>query len=379
MLKHTPLYERHRQLGAQLVEFGGWEMPLRYAGIVDEHIAVRRAAGLFDISHMGELIVKGPGAATFLNRSLTNNIGKLAEGQGQYTLMCNPEGGVIDDLYVYRVRDAEYLLIVNASRIEADAAWIVQRLREEKDLASVWVENASASYGAVALQGPAVAAFAGAVVEGAPIAGARVSALTGLAKNRIGEFMWAGTPVWAARTGYTGEDGFEIVAPTEIVGAIWDRVLDAGKSFGLQPAGLGARDTLRTEMCYPLYGHELDESITPIEAGLGRFVALDKGEFVGRTRIAEQSVKGAPRKCVALRLTDKGPPPRPGYALFAPSGTEQIGRVTSGTYSPSLEIGIGMGYVLPEHSAPGAQLEIQVRAGRVPAVVVPKPIYRKTS
>lgn len=377
MLKHTPLYERHVRLGAQLVDFGGWEMPLRYRGIIDEHLAVRRAAGLFDISHMGELVVKGPGAEPFLNRVLTNNVAKLAEGQGQYTLMCNPEGGVIDDLYVYRLKGNEYLLVVNAVRVEADTEWLVQQLAEQPDLGGVWAENASEVFGAVALQGPAVAAFADEVVKGKSVAGTEVPRVTALQKNRVGQFMWSGTAIQVARTGYTGEDGFEIIAPAPLIGEIWDCALEVGKSFGLEPAGLGARDTLRTEMCYPLYGHELDESTTPIEAALERFVALDKGDFVGRARLAEQAAHGVGKKLVAFRLGDKGPPPRPGYALFAPGEPEQVGRVTSGTYSPSLGLGIGMGYVTPKHAVPGARLEIEVRGRRLEGVVVQKPIYRK--
>jgi len=379
MLKYTPLHDRHREAGAQLVEFGGWEMPLRYAGIVEEHFAVRRAAGLFDISHMGELVVKGPGAEAFLNRSLTNHVAKLAEGQGQYTLLCQADGGTIDDLYVYRLQNAEYLLVVNASRVEADAAWFVQRLRAEPETAGVWFENSSEVFGALALQGAAAPAIAGTVLAGGSMAGARVPDVTGLAKNRIGQFLCCGTPVYVARTGYTGEDGFELIAPANVITALWDRLLEAGKPFGLQPAGLGARDTLRTEMGYPLYGHELDETITPIEAGLVRFVALDKGDFAGRARLAEQVASGVSKRCVAFRLADKGPPPRPGYALFVPGEPEQIGRVTSGTYSPSLGLGIGLGYVPPPQSLPGTPLQMEVRGRRVDAIVEKKPLYRKTS
>lgn len=379
MLKRTPLYDRHVQLGAHLVEFGGWEMPLRYRGIIEEHLAVRREAGLFDISHMGELVVKGPGATAFLNQLLTNDVVKLERGQGHYTLMCNHDGGVIDDLYLYRVKDTEYLMVVNAARIDADISWVVKVLGEQTNLDTVSVENESDQFGAVAIQGPASPRVMDALMLGNSVGGPRVPSACSLLKNQIAEFRYSDTIVYVARTGYTGEDGFEIFAPASVIGEIWDRALAVGKQFRLEPAGLGARDTLRTEMCYPLYGHELDESITPIEAGLQRFVALDKGEFIGRAPLAEQVAKGVSRKLTAFRLADKGPPPRPGYPVFTPGEPDPIGRVTSGTYSPSLGLGIGMAYVSAQHSVTGAKLEIEIRGRRVQAMIVPKPIYRKTN
>jgi aminomethyltransferase len=377
-MKRTPLFAAHQKLGAKLIEFGGWEMPVYYTSIMDEHQAVRRAAGLFDISHMGELFVRGTAAETFLNQTLTNDLRKLAVGLGQYTLMCNARGGVIDDLYAYRLAAQEYLLIVNASRIEADAAWVEQQLAAFSQHNQVTLENASAITGAVAVQGPRVAEFINRCFPGASTGGTPVTQATDLRKNQIARFSSGGGAIWVSRTGYTGEDGFEVVAPAQIIEAIWNQLLAAGKPCGLKPAGLGARDTLRTEVCYPLYGHELDEHTTPIEAGLGFFVALDKGEFIGRAVLAEQKAKGPSKKLAAVRMTDKSAPPRPRYAIWS-TGPQaaRIGEVVSGTQSPSLGIGIGLGYVPPEFAKANTALEIEIRGKRAAAVVVPKPFYRK--
>jgi aminomethyltransferase len=377
-MKRTPLFAAHQKLGAKLIEFGGWEMPVYYTSIMDEHQAVRRAAGLFDISHMGELFVRGTAAETFLNQTLTNDLRKLAVGLGQYTLMCNARGGVIDDLYAYRLAAQEYLLIVNASRIEADAAWLKQQLAAFSQHNQVTLENASAITGAVAVQGPRVAEFINRCFPGASTGGTPVAQATDLRKNQIARFSSGGGAIWVSRTGYTGEDGFEVVAPAQSIEAIWNQLLAAGKPSGLKAAGLGARDTLRTEVCYPLYGHELDEHTTPIEAGLGFFVALDKGDFIGRSVLAEQKAKGPSKKLVAVRMTDKSAPPRPRYAIWS-TGPQaaRIGEVVSGTQSPSLGIGIGLGYVPPEFAKANTALEIEIRGKRAAAVVVPKPFYRK--
>ncbi|HEX3801154.1 MAG TPA: glycine cleavage system aminomethyltransferase GcvT [Verrucomicrobiae bacterium] len=375
MLKRTPLFELHQKLGGKLVEFGGWEMPVQYTSIMDEHLVVRKAAGIFDISHMGEVLLSGAGTESFLNHVLTNDIRKLAVGQGQYTLMCNEHGGVVDDLYAYRLADAEYLLIINAGRITEDVAWLEKQLAAFPDRASVQFKNVSDQTGAVAVQGPRVAEMINQCFPGASKKGTMVAQASDLKKNHAGQFDFAGTPVWVSRTGYTGEDGFEIVSPAEVIAAVWSKVLAVGHPYCLQPAGLGARDTLRTEVCYPLYGHELDEQTTPIEAGVGFFVALDKGDFIGRAVLAEQKAKGVTKKCVAFKMTDKCPPPRPHYAIW--SGEKKIGEVVSGTQSPSLGIGIGMGYVPPEFAKPQTPIEIEIRGKRFAAVIVPKPIYRK--
>ncbi len=374
-LKRTPLYPTHERLGARLIEFGGWEMPVQYSSIVDEHLCVRRAAGIFDISHMGEVFVRGAGAEAFLNATLTNDVRRLEVGAGQYTQMCNERGGTIDDLYAYRIGAAEYLLIVNASRTPEDVAWLRARLAAWTGPEAV-VEDASAELGAVAIQGPRVAGFIDVLFPGESMAGAPVDRVTGLQKNEVGSWRFEGRPVWVARTGYTGEDGFEVVAPAELMVPLWDRVLAAGHAACVQPCGLGARDTLRTEVCYPLYGHELDEDTSPIEAGLGVFVALDKGDFVGRDVLLEQKTRGPVRRCVAFRMTGKAAPPRPGYPVWV--GGEAVGRVVSGTQSPSLGIGIGLAYVPPAVAVPGTAIEVEVRGRRFPAEVVRKPIYRRS-
>lgn len=377
-MKRTPLFGSHQQLGGKLIEFGGWEMPVQYTSITDEHTAVRQRAGIFDISHMGEVRVRGEGALAFLNRVLTNDLRKLAVGAGQYTLMCNDAGGVIDDLYAYRTGEEEFLLIINASRIEADVQWLQVQLEPQARLLEVELRDVSEATGAVAVQGPAVAGFIDEVLPGPYVRGTPVGKVTELKKNQAAGAVLGEGWVWVARTGYTGEDGFEVIAAADQIARIWHRLLAVGAGHGLKPAGLGARDTLRTEVCYPLYGHELDERTTPIEAGLGFFVALDKGPFIGREVLARQKAEGVTKKLAAFSMAGKSAPPRPHYAVWGP-GTEgkPIGVVTSGTQSPSLGVGVGLAYVPPEAAKPGTGLEIEIRGGRFPATVVAKPIYRK--
>lgn len=374
MLKRTSLFAAHQKLGGRLIEFGGWEMPVQYTSIVDEHLTVRQAAGLFDIAHMGEFEVRGLGALDWLNGAVTNDVRKLTVGQAQYSLLCNERGGVIDDLYIYRTGEQEFLIIVNASRIDVDAAW----LRALPRPAGVIFEDRSEAWGAVALQGPKAAACLTPVLPGPSIGGTKVSVLTELKKNEIARAMFGATPVWVARTGYTGEDGFEVVAPNDALPAIWDALLAAGAGQGIKPCGLGARDTLRTEVCFPLYGHELDEDTTPLEAGLGVFVALDKGEFVGRGPLAAQKAAGCARRCVAFRMTDKSAPPRPHYPVWSMAEpSEQLGEVVSGTQSPSLGVGIGLAYVPIAFAKAGTALAVEIRGKKYAAVTVPKPIYRR--
>jgi aminomethyltransferase len=289
--------------------------------------------------------------------------------------MCNERGGVIDDLYAYRTGELDFLLVINASRIDPDVAWLNQQHANFAGRDGVRLENLSDTLGAVAVQGPRVAQFIDACFPGASQVGTRAARVTELRKNEIGQWQFAGQPVWIGRTGYTGEDGFEIITAADVIEAVWSHVLAQGHVGCLQPCGLGARDTLRTEVCYPLYGHELDEDTTPIEAGLGIFVALDKGEFSGRAALAQQKAGGVAKKCVAFRMTAKSAPPRPGYAIWA--GGTKVGAVVSGTQSPSLNGGIGLGYVPPEWAAPGTALEIEIRGQRHPAEVLKKPIYRK--
>ena len=375
-MKRTPLFNAHQTLAAKLIEFGGWEMPVQYTSITDEHLTVRKAAGIFDISHMGEVHVSGPHAEAFLNQTLTNDLRKLEVGTAQYTLMCNERGGVIDDLYAYRLGASEYLLIINASRIEADYSWFQARLAAFDQSSGVVLMNTSDAMAAVAIQGPRVIEFINNISASPAIAGTKVARPTELKKNQIAKIQFADKELWIARTGYTGEDGFEIVAPATVIEAVWNKVMDLGKPFGLKPCGLGARDTLRTEVCYPLYGQELDEETTPIEAGVGFFVAFTKGDFVGRTVLADQKANGVTKKLVAFKMTEKCAPPRPHYPIWS-SGpkTARIGQATSGTQSPSLGIGVGLGYVPPEFAKPQTLIDIEIRGKRSPAVLVPKPIY----
>jgi len=374
MLKRTALFSAHQNLGARLIDFGGWEMPVQYSSIVDEHLAVRNAAGVFDISHMGEVTVSGVAAEEFLNSVLTNNIRILTPGLGQYTLMCNERGGVIDDLYAYQLSAGVYLLVINASRIDPDVAWLKAQHEKFSRRDDVRLTDASHNYSAVAVQGPRVKEFIDHCIPGASVSAMRVDRVTDLKKNEIGGFKFEKGSVLVSRTGYTGEDGFEIVGEDKAIQAVWERLLSAGAPFGIKPCGLGARDTLRTEVCYPLYGHELDEETTPIEAGVGFFVSLDKGDFNGRSVLAEQKAGGTKKKLVAFKMTDRSAPPRPHYPIWADGAS--TGVVTSGTQSPSLNLGIGLGYVPPAFAKPGTKLEIEIRGKRAGAVVVQKPIYK---
>ncbi len=376
MLKRTALFSAHQKLGAKLIDFGGWEMPVHYTSITDEHLAVRNAAGIFDISHMGEITVSGAAAAEFLNQLLTNDINKLPPGLGQYTLMCNERGGVIDDLYAYRLCGDVYFLVINASRIEADVAWIQSQAAKFPRRSELILTDASHNYAAIAVQGPRVKDFINDIIPGASISAMRVARVTDLKKNEIGGFKFEHQSVLVSRTGYTGEDGFEIVGGDESIRHLWDKIISLGRPFGLKPCGLGVRDTLRTEVCYPLYSHELDEETTPIEAGVGFFVSLDKREFNGRSVLAEQKQHGVKKKLIAFKMADKSAPPRPHYPIWVNGAN--VGEVTSGTQSPSLNLGIGMGYVPPEFAKPDTKIEIEIRGKRAGAIVVPKPIYRKS-
>jgi aminomethyltransferase len=376
MLKRTALFSAHQKLGARLIDFGGWEMPVQYTSIVEEHLAVRNAAGIFDISHMGEVTVSGAASADFLNHVLTNDIRKLAPGEGQYALMCNERGGVIDDLYAYRLSAEVYFLIINASRIETDVAWLQAQAATFPRRGELQLTDASHQYAAVAVQGPRVKDFINTCIPGGSVSAMRANCVTDLKKNQIGGFHFEHGGVLVSRTGYTGEDGFEIVGSDEAIQHVWDKILAAGAPFGIKPCGLGARDTLRTEVCYPLYSHELDENTTPIEAGVGFFVSLDKGEFNGRSVLAEQNARGVKKKLVAFKMTDKSAPPRPHYPIWVNGASAGI--VTSGTQSPSLNLGIGMGFVPPEFAKRDTKIEIEIRGKRFAAVVVPKPIFKKS-
>jgi glycine cleavage system T protein (aminomethyltransferase) len=360
--KKTPLYEEHVRLGAKMVPFGDWIMPVQYSGIIDEHQAVRKNVGVFDISHMGQLIATGPSAGAWLNEMLTNNIDKLEVGTGQYTFLLNEGGGIIDDLIVYRTAPETFLLVVNASRTGEDFAWLQKHLDGQAKL-----ENRSAEFGGLAIQGPRIIELLQALVG-------KETELP--SRNQIREFDYDGMKLAIARTGYTGEDGVEVFFPAAQAAKVWNDVLSKGKELGIRPCGLGARDTLRLEMCYPLNGSDLSPEHNPIEAGLGFFVDLKKSGFVGRDVLTAAKENGTPNRLVAFRMKSKGPPPRPHYSVWREG--ERIGEVTSGSLSPSLNEGIGMAYVAAAHAKAGTDIEIEIRDRKLPAVIEKKPLYKKS-
>jgi aminomethyltransferase len=355
--KKTPLFEEHVRRGAKMVPFGGWLMPVQYTSIMEEHQAVRNNLGLFDISHMGQLIVDGTNAREWLNVMLTNNIDKLEVGQGQYTFLLNERAGIIDDLIVYRISEHKFLLVVNASRTDEDLA----RLDRHRSVGQVTnLTNRSADYGGVAIQGPRVTDL----FVNLP------------ARNHILDVALEGMPVSIARTGYTGEDGVEVFFRASDAVKFWNTVLEKGKKFGIKPCGLGARDTLRLEMCYPLNGSDLSPERNPIEAGLGFFVDLTKPKFTGRDVLLRTKESGPRETLVPFRMKEKGPPPRPHYVVF--DNGQRIGEVTSGTVSPSLNWGVGMAYVSTPHAKIGAEIDIEIRGQKFPATIEKKPLYKKS-
>ncbi|HXF81365.1 MAG TPA: glycine cleavage system aminomethyltransferase GcvT, partial [bacterium] len=363
-LRRTSLYAAHLRRGARLVAFGGWEMPVQYAGIVEEHRAVRTAAGLFDVSHMGEIEVEGPGALASVQRLITNDAARLAPGgAGLYSPMCLPDGGIVDDLTVFRLAEQRFLFVVNAATTAKDLAWI--RAHTE----GATVRDRSAEIALLALQGPKAQAIL------APLAGTALDALPYFHLRE--EVEVAGVRgCFISRTGYTGEDGFEIGCPWEAAPQVWEALLATGARDGLVPAGLGARDTLRLEAGYMLYGNDIDETTTPLEAPLAWTVKLDKGEFIGREALLRQKREGVRRRLVGFTMTERAVP-RHGYPLLV--GETVVGQVTSGTFAPWVNQGIGMGYVPPEHARPGTPLRVAIRLRRVPAVVVKLPFYKRSA
>lgn len=364
MLKKTPLYEAHRRLRARMVEFGGWQMPVQYTGVIEEHLAVRGAAGLFDVSHMGEIEVKGAGALAYLQELTINDVARLSNGQVQYSAICFPHGGVVDDLTIYRFDHDHFLLCVNAANIETDFAWMEQVL-QDGDFTDVTVRNSSDEFAQLALQGPASPAILARITE---------TNLEHIPYYHFYEGLVAGIPTIISRTGYTGEDGFELYLPPEAAEMVWESLLSAGAEDGLVPAGLGARDTLRLEMKFALYGHELSAEISPLEAGLGWITCLDKPSFIGREALLRQKETGLGRRLVAFSLQEPGVP-RAEYPVFA--GGQEVGRVTSGTMSPSLRIGIGLALVQSPYTTIGTPLTIGIRNRQVTAQVVKGPFIQK--
>ena len=361
MLK-TPCHDWHVQHGGRMVEFAGWHMPVQYTTITEEHHAVRTAAGLFDIAHMGRLRFEGPDACRFLDYLLTNDVTKLQPGQVRYALVTNERGGILDDVLVYRF-DTFYFLVVNAANREKILGWI-ERHRDSFDVS---LQDVTLGTLMAALQGPAALEIL------APLAETDIGSLK---YYRACETEVCGVPALVSRTGYTGEDGFEVIVPAERALEVWTALLEQGESVGLVPCGLGCRDTLRLEAAMPLYGHELDESIDPITAGLSFAVKLDAGDFIGRDALLAIRQAGPKRQRVGLRLAGRRIA-RQGAELFAAETSEPVGVVTSGTFSPTLKQSIAMGYVRPEHSRPGTRLEVDVRGKREPAEVVPLPFYKR--
>lgn len=362
-LKRTPLFESYANYGGKTIDFGGWELPVQFAGIKDEHEAVRTKAGLFDVSHMGEVRVTGSGSLPFLQKMMTNDISKIKDGQAQYTAMCYEDGGTVDDLLTYKLAEDDYLLVVNAANIEKDLEWL-NRFKTD----DVMIENLSEEYALLAFQGP--------------LAQEVLQRLTEFDLSSVKPFRFeqdveiSGQKVLLSRTGYTGEDGFELYASPEAAIALWDAILTEGEEDGVVPAGLGCRDTLRFEACLALYGQELGETISPLEAGLNFVVKLAKDDFNGKAALAAQKEQGVPRKLIGLEMIDKGIP-RHGYPVYHQD--QLIGSVTTGTQSPTLKKNIGLALVATEFAELGTEVEIEIRNKRVKAKFVETPFYKRSN
>ncbi|MBL8213576.1 MAG: glycine cleavage system aminomethyltransferase GcvT [Bryobacterales bacterium] len=362
-LKQTPLNSVHRQMGARMVDFGGWDMPVQYSGIVDEHHAVRRNAGIFDVSHMGEIIIRGPQAFDLVNYLTPTLVSKLKNGQAQYSALLYEHGGFVDDILVHKVNDTEYFLCVNASNQDKDYAHIL----EHKGIFDAEVDFASERYALLATQGPRA-------IE-------TLSKLTTADLNAVKYYHFidgeiAGIPARLARTGYTGEAGFETYVAPDQAEKLWKAILEAGQEFGLKPAGLGARNTLRLEAAMALYGHEITASINPFEAGLTRIVKFEKEDFVGRAKLLEIQEKGVTRLLTGFEMTERGIG-RDGYEVFLDGNP--AGWVTSGGPSPTLNKNIGLCYVPVSHSQPGRLIQIMIRNQPVDAVTRPVPFYKRAN
>jgi len=363
-LKRTPLNQWHREHGAKMVDFGGWDMPIQFSGILAEHQAVRQRAGLFDVSHMGEVRVRGDDALSFIQHLITNDAGGLEAGQAQYTVMVNEDGGVIDDLLVYRLDETDYLLVINAATTPKDVAWIEQRAAAFGG--SLDVVNESDEWAQLAVQGPRAERI---------LAGLVPLDLAGVRYYRCAWSEFDGTRALVSRTGYTGEDGFEVYLPPAAAPALADALLAAGAGEGIVPVGLGARDTLRLEAGMLLYGNDMDESRSPVEANLRWLIKPAKGEFVGKAALQAQLEGGTEERLVGFELSERGVP-RHGYPLCSADG-EVIGEVSSGSFSPTLQKGIGLGYVPVDHAEVDGELKVDVRGRKLEARVVKTPFYRR--
>jgi len=360
-LRRTPFFENHEAAGGRIIDFGGWALPVQYTGIIDEHRRVRASVGLFDVSHMGEVFIRGPGAHAAVQHLVTNDV-DIASGRAQYTAMCQPDGGIVDDLIVYRLGPEEFLICVNASNREKDFAWMVAHNPTPE---SAEVIDESGDWAQVAVQGP----DAPATVQTLTDAGVGELQPFGVCRATV-----AGVPdCIVARTGYTGEDGYEIFLPKAGAAQLWSAVMEAGVPYGIQPIGLGARDTLRLEMKYCLYGNDIDETTTPLEAGLGWVTKLAKTDFIGRDALLAQKEAGVTRRLVCL-VVDKRIARPHSSILFE---GEIVGEVTSGTKSPSVEKNIALGYVPRRLARPGTELQIDIRGRIADAVVVKPPFYSR--
>ena len=365
--RRTPLYQKHVALGARMMPFGGFDMPVQYSGILDEHRAVRTAAGLFDVSHMGEVRVRGPHALAFVQHLVTNDAARLTDGRALYTAMCNERGGIVDDLLVYRFAADDFLLVVNASNVEKDVAW----MRAHNPMGAV-LEDESDRWALLAIQGPRAFEIVETLAPGAaadlPYYHFRV--LDG------GAFLGIDRAV-LSHTGYTGEAGLEIYLPAAEAPRVWDALLEAGRDRGLLPAGLGARDTLRLEAGFSLYGNDLTDETTPLEAGLGWVTKLDKGDFVGRDALVAQKEGGIPRRLVGFVMEDRGIP-RHGNAIVDENG-QALGYVTSGSQSPTRGVGVGLGYVpnAPHYTQPGSRIFVEQRGKKLAATVQKPPFHKQ--
>ncbi len=360
-LKSTPLREEHTRLGAKMVDFAGWFMPVQYKGLREEHVACRAGVGLFDVSHMGEVRIRGPQSLATVEWLTSNFAGKLNNGQAQYSLLTNEQGGLVDDLIVYCVeKGQDYLLCVNASNTDKDFAWMVKNNRGAE------ITNESEQWGQIAVQGPNAMKLA------ARVCGEEVK---NIPTFEFRQMPYGGDFVLVARTGYTGEDGVEIFVPANRTADLWRDLLSQGEDLGVTPVGLGARDTLRTEMKYPLYGHEIDDVMNPYSAGLGWVIKPDQKDFIGRAKIVGGKEAGLKHKLIGFKMIDKGIP-RQGYKLFSSDGKE-IGFVTSGTVSPSLNENIGVGYVEKEWASEGKQINVDIRGRMVLAQIVPTPFVNR--
>lgn len=368
--KKTPLYSEHARLGAKFTEFGGWSMPVLYSGLVDEHLTVRRDAGIFDVSHMGEIIVSGPKAFEYLQYLTSNDISKLTPGKAHYSLLLNPDGGVVDDIIVYMLKPETYLICVNAGNTEKDWRWM-----EKHNTQGANLENKSAAYAQIAIQGPKARAIVSQCLADTDTDYSRQSFKPftfKVVKHRLPDENTAELIV--ACTGYTGEDGFEIFYPAANASALWNELLEVGSAHGLKPCGLGARDTLRLEVCYPLHGHELSDTVSALASGVGWVVKFDKGDFIGRSALYKEKTQGGKFKLVGLEVLDKGII-REGAKISAKDGLE-LGWVTSGTKPPTVNKAIGLAFVLPEYAKIGSEFFANVREKLLPVRVIEKPFYK---